>query len=241
MKTGFGDRLKVMGRLTYLAARLVGGRRFYLAPILPLLWSGLSALFLLLGWREESFAPEDAQNGLIGLPLTLLAIGFGVRIVAGDIDRRMLEVSYTVPGGAHRAWLAKLAAAGGILVVTDLLLGLVAFLFFTTFSWWAILAALQPAGFYLALSMTLATFLRSEVTGALVTTPILLLNGLITGFGDEQLRISPFWNPAVIRSMDAAELAAHSVQNRLGFALFTLGLIVMAFARAERREKMLGN
>lgn len=235
------DRVRAWVRLSYLSGRLVAGRRFYLAPLVPLLWCGLSAFFLLVGWRGESFAPEDAQNGLIGLPLTLLAIGFGVRIVAGDIDRRMLEVAYTVPGGAHRSWLAKLAAAAAILIVAALALGLVSYLFFTAFPWWALLAALQPAAFYLALSMALATFLRSEVTGALVTTPILLFNGLITGFGDNQLVISPFWNPAVLHDLDPAELAAKAVQNRLGFLLATAGLVVLAFARAERREKMLGS
>ena len=77
---------------------------------------------------------------------------------------------------------------------------------------------------------------------ALVTTAVLVINGVITGFGDSQIRVSPFWNPAILeqRGTDPTDLLAWTVQNRIGFVLAIAAVIALGFARAERREKMLG-
>ena len=105
------SRLSDAWRLLLLSARMIAGRRFWIAPLLPLLWTAFQLFRLVIGWREEAYTPVDAQNVLIGFPLTVLGIIFGMRIIAGEIDRRTLEIAYTVPGGTHRVWLAKLLAA----------------------------------------------------------------------------------------------------------------------------------
>lgn len=222
-----------------LAAVAVAGHRFWLLPLLPLAWLLALAAATLLELDMEPFEPEDAQGYLIGLPVTVLAVFFGVRIIAGEIDQRSLEIAYTVPGGCERLWWAKLAGAVLMLMLAEALLAVVVALFFTDFPVLALYGVLQAAVFYLVLAMGMATLFRSEVAGAAATAALLVLNGLITGFGDEQLRISPFWNHLAVRSSDPAEVLAWTVQNRIGFALLIAGVVALAFMRANRRERML--
>lgn len=226
--------------LLRLAAFQLAGRRFWLLPLVPLVWHALQAILLLTGGRTESFAPAAAQNTLIGLPATVLALFLGVRVIAGEIDARSLEIAYTVPGGAHRVWLAKLFAAFLLIVATVLLLAGMTFLFFTPFPPAATYGALQGATFYLVVAMGLATLTRSEVAGAMTAVALLAFNGLLTGFGDNQLRISPFWNPLAVDRAEPSQLFAWTLQNRIGVLLALVALAALAFSRAERRETMLG-
>lgn len=229
-----------MIQLLRLAAVLLAGRRFWLLPLLPLLWIGFQAALLLFGTRE-GFEPEAAQNTLIGLPVVVLAVFLGGRIIAGELDQRSLEIAYTVPGGAHRVWLTKLLAAMSLLIASLLVMALVTWIFFTSFPpLTALYGALQAVAFYLALSMGLSTLFRSEVAGAMTTAAILGLNGLITGFGDNPLRISPFFNPLGLPDTDPERLLALLVQNRIGIVLAIAAIVAMTFGRAERRETMLG-
>jgi len=233
--TALGDT----ARLVQLSAGLVAGKRFWVLPLLVLFWSLYWAIALFAGWRPQDFSANDVQGLLIGFPLTILGVGLGIRVVATDIDRRMLEIAYTVPGGAQRIWLARLAAAVAILLVAEALLAVVTFVVFTEYPPQALYGALQPAIVYLVLSMALSTLFKSEATGGLATVAVLVLNGLVTGFGSVQLRISPFWNPLELDQTDAADVLAWTVQNRVGFALVVVAITVLAFARAENREKML--
>ncbi len=238
--TPLRTRLANTLRLVRLSARLVAGRRFWIAPLLPTLWLAFQAVRLVAGWREESFEAEHAQNLLIGLPLTVLGIGFGVRIIAGEIDRRTLEIAYTVPGGCHRVWLAKLAASTVLLAFAEALLAILAFVFFTDFPLSVLYGSLQGAVCYMVLAMALAALFRSEITGAMATAAVLGLNGLLTGFGAHQQTMSPFYNPLADGGAKAGQLLAAIVQNRIGFALVIAAITALAFARAERREKLLG-
>ena len=88
--------------------------------------------------------------------------------------------------------------------------------------------------------MGMATLFRNETAGALGVAAILGLNGLISGFGENQVRISPFWNPAAIESQDPTELFAWTLQNRIGIVLAMAAILGLAFVRANRRERMLG-
>jgi ABC-type transport system involved in multi-copper enzyme maturation permease subunit len=194
---------------------------------------------LAVGWRQEAFGEVDAQNLLIAFPLTLIAIGLGVRVIAGEIDRRTLEIAYTVPGGAPRVWLFKLLACAALLLATAALLALVTYLFFTAFPLGALYGAMQAALVYLLLAMGLSTLFRSEATGALVAAVVLVLNGLFTGFGQAQIRFSPFFNPVALPRASAEDLLAWTVQNRIGMVLLAAAIVALAFARAERRETML--
>ena len=99
---------------------------------------------------------------------------------------------------------------------------------------------MQAAIFYLVLSMGLATLFRSEAAGAMAVAAVLGFNGLISGFGEQQVRISPFWNPYADPDADAIELFAWTLQNRVGIALAVAAILALAFMRANRRERMLG-
>lgn len=231
------DRLAAWSRLVHLSARLVAGRRYWIAALPPLLWPAFLAILLLAGTFEQPPTAASAQNLLIGLPLTVLAIGLGVRIIAGEMDRRTLEIAYTVPGGCHRVWLAKLAAVLLILLVAEALLALVAFTFFVSYPFTALYGALQAAVVYLVIAMALAALWRSEVTGTMATVALLILNSLVTG--DNQARISPFWNPLALDNANPADLLAWTIQNRIGFLLVIAAIVVLAFTRAEHRERLL--
>lgn len=232
------ERVRDALELVPHALRLLAGRRYWLALVLPLAWPAFQAMRLLLGWQERSFLPENVQFQLIGLPLTALAIALGVRIVAVEIEQRTLEVTYTVPGGARRVWLAKLAGALVLLVGAEALLALTTAIAFTSVPLVALHGALQGAVFYLVLAMALGTVTRGELTGALATGALLFGNLLFTGFGQVQLRASPLFNPLALRDAPA-DLLAWTVQNRLGVALATLALLALTIARAERRERLL--
>jgi ABC-type transport system involved in multi-copper enzyme maturation permease subunit len=227
--------------LLRLALLVVAGRRFWLLPFLPLLWLLFQAGVLIIG-AEEGFTPASAQVALVGLPLTLLAVFLGLRIIAGEIDGRSLEIAYTVPGGCERVWWAKLLASTLVLLASETLLVAGTYIFFTPMPWSALYGALQPALFYLVLAMGMATLFRSEVAGAMGVAAILGLDLLISGFGTNPVRISPFWNPAVAidQADDAAQFLAWNLQNRIGILLAMAAILGLAFMRANRRERMLG-
>lgn len=225
-------------QLIHSTLRVVGGRRYWLLPLLPLLWLVFQGVIEYL--EDGQLLNEmDAQGTLIGLPLTVLAIFFGIGVIAGEIADRSLEIAYTVPGGCERVWRAKLACAFALLIVAEGLLALATFLFFTPFPPLALYGALQAATFYLVLATAFAALFRSESAGAIATATVLAINGVLTGFGDNQIRISPFWNPAAIPDADPTELFAWTLQNRLGFILAIIAILALGFMRANRRERML--
>ncbi len=236
--TKIRDRLRVV----WLSARLLAGRRFWILALVPLAWLGFQALLFVMpegSGRQESFEPAAAQGTLIGLPMAVLAIFLGARVIAGEAGAR-LEIAYTVPGGSQRVWAAKLAGAWGILVAAAVFLALAVYAFFTPYPPLATLyGALQAATFYLVLAMGLAALFKSEVTGAMTATGLLVLNGVLSGFGGVQHRFSPFWNSTALGDTEPSQLLAWAVQNRIGFLLAIAALTALAFSRAERREKML--
>jgi len=223
--------------LLRLSARALAGRRFWIWPLVPLIWPALQATFLLLGWRQTDFGPVQAQNVLIGTPLMILGVIFGVQVIAGEVDRRTLEIAYTVPGGTQRVWLYKLVAGFLLLLPAEALLAAATFFFFTAFPATALYGALQGAVFYMALAMALSALTRSEAAGALLTVLVISLGGTILA----STRLNPFWNPEVFDSAEPAELLAWTVQNRIGMLLAIAAVTVLAFARADQRERMLSN
>ena len=215
------------------------GRRFWLLPFLPLVWLGFQAILLLTGARAESFEAAAAQNTLIGLPMTVLAVFLGVRVIAGELDARSLEIAYTVPGGTHRLWLIKLVAAWLMVLSAGAMLAFSTFVFFTPYPLGALYGAIQASTFYLVVAMGFGALTRSEVGGAMACAALLGFNGVLTGFGENPLRASPFWNPSALTQADANELFAWTLQNRIGIALALVAVLALAFGRADRREKML--
>lgn len=233
------DRLVDGVLLVKLALRWQLGRRMWLAPVLALGWPAFHALSLLFGWRDGRFAAADVQNYLIGLPLNVLAIGLGVGIIAGEIEQRTLEVTYTVPGGARRVWVAKLFAAALPVLAAGVLLAVVTAMFFTSYPLLALYGAVQGAAFYLVLAMGLGALLKSEITAALVAAMVFFLNGLLGGFGEVQRRWSPLFNPLGLGDTNSADVLAWTIQNRIGIALLIFALVALSCVRAERREQLL--
>jgi hypothetical protein len=232
-------RIRNFLSLARLALRLQLGRRFWIAPLLTLAWPAWQAVRLLIGWRGRSFEAVDAQNTLIGIPLIVIAIGIGVRVIAGEVEQRTLEVTYTVPGGARRVWIAKLVSAALPILIAEVMLAAVTVAFFTSYPLAALYGALQGAAFYLVAAMGLGALFRSEITAALVTSLLFAFNGFATGFGELSTRWSPLFNPLAARGANPVDVFAWTVQNRLGVALLVLALIALACARAERREQLL--
>jgi hypothetical protein len=220
-------------RWLHLAAIQLAGRRFWLLPLLVLVWPVLQVLFFAMGWRRGAFEASAAQSYLIGAPLAVAAVFLGVRVIAGELERRTVELAYTVPAG--RVWAGRLAAAWIILLITEVPLAVVTRVAFTPFPLSALYGALQAASFYLALSTALAALMRSQVTGAMASLALLALNGLFAAFLG---RFSPFWNPFATEAA-GSQLLAWSVQNRVGFLVGTAALVGLAFYRAADREAML--
>ncbi len=232
-----GERLRDFGRLLLLSARMLAGRRFWIAALFPLIWTAYAVFQLLVGWKPDDYVPVDAQNFLLGFPLTVLGIGLGVRVIAGEIDRRTLEIAYTVPGGAQRVWTAKLLAAFLLLLAAEVPLAGAVYLFCTGFGPGALYGALQGAVFYMVLSMAFSALFKSEAAGALATVAVLVVNFFFQG---NDPRISPFWNPLKLADADPSEVLAWTTQNRIGAVLAIAALVALAFGRAEDRERLLG-
>lgn len=214
------------------------GRRFWLLPLLPLAWLVFLQLDL---FSFFNMSPEAVQGLVLGVPMALLGIFLGIRVIAGEIDDRSLELAYTVPGGSERLWRIKLIAAVTMLLVMEATLALVTVTWITGFPLGALYGAFQAGCFYLVLSLSLATLFRSQIGGGVFTVILLGINGVLTGFGNAQLRGSPFFNPYVIVGADSADLLAWTVQNRIGMLLLMAGILSLAFMRANRRERMLSS
>jgi peptidoglycan/LPS O-acetylase OafA/YrhL len=89
--------------------------------------------------------------------------------------------------------------------------------------------------------MAFAALFRNEITGAMVAVALFVLNILFAGFGNNQMRISPMFNPLAIRDGDATQVFAWTLQNRILFVLLIAAITLLTFSRVERREKMLGD
>lgn len=224
--------------LLRLVLVMMAGRRYWLLPLLPLAWLVFLQLEL---FSFFNVSPEAVQGLVLGVPMSLLGIFLGIRVIAGEIDDRSLELAYTVPGGSERLWRIKLIAAVTMLLVMEATLALVTVTLITEFPLGALYGAFQAACFYLVLSLSLATLFRSQIGGGVFTVILLGINGALTGFGNVQLRGSPFFNPYVIVGADSADVLAWTVQNRVGMLLLMAGILSLAFMRANRRERMLSS
>lgn len=224
--------------LLRLVLVMMAGRRYWLLPLLPLAWLVFLQLEL---FSFFNVSPEAVQGLVLGVPMSLLGIFLGIRVIAGEIEDRSLELAYTVPGGSERLWRIKLIAAVTMLLVMEATLALVTVTLITAFPLGALYGAFQAACFYLVLSLSLATLFRSQIGGGVFTVILLGINGALTGFGNGQLRGSPFFNPYVIVGADSADVLAWTVQNRVGMLLLMAGILSLAFMRANRRERMLSS
>lgn len=217
--------------------RLLAGRWALVLVPLPVALPLLLALIAAFTPSEMNLTEEAVPSLLIGLPVSVLAIFLGVRVVAGELDAGTLELAYTVPGGTWRVWVPKLIAAAGMLLASVLILAAFVFVFLTGFPLEALYAAYQGAIFHLVVAMSLAALFRGEITGALGSAVVLFFSFIF-----QEFRISPFWSRLLPDgTLQPEELLARAVQNRIGFALVIGIIVALAFSRADRREKMLGS
>ncbi|KPL17431.1 MAG: hypothetical protein AMS26_00990 [Bacteroides sp. SM23_62] len=238
MKNRLIERIIDYLRLTQLSIQLIAGRRFYITVLLPLFWPAFQAFRLLMGWRETKIEAINVQT-LIGLPLVIYAIFLGIRIIASEVDRRTLEVAYTVPGGSHRIWLAKMTASFCLLLFSEVLMAIFTLVLFTSFPFVSFYGALQAAVFYMVVGMAFSAFFRSEISGAMATSLLLTINIIISNFGN-RMRLSPFFNPLAFDS-NITDVTAYTIQNRILFIIVISAITLLTFSRVERREKMLGD
>ncbi len=221
---------------------LMAGSRWWLLPLLPLVWPVLLRILFL--FNGESIEPEAVQGAVIGIPLAALAIFLGIRVIAGEIDDGSLEVSYTVPGGIEKLWFAKLGASLAILIVAEALLAVAALVLFHPYPPGVLYGALQAATFYLVLSTAFGALFRGEAAAAMATGIVLAFNGMISDMGENQIVISPFYNPYALAAdpktiLSSGEILARTLQNRIGIVIVMTGILALAFMRANRRERML--
>lgn len=221
------------------AAIANAGHRFWLIPILvPIIWLGPQSFFLAMGWTQP-VQPSGIQVRMMGFPLACIGIYLGLRIIAGEINARTLEIVYTVPGGAEKVWFIKLLAAVMILIPTQIVIAVYSWFMFTSFPLESMYGALQIGIFYLVLSLGFSTLFRSEVAGAIVAVFGLGLNVVVTGFGQTQHVWTPFFNPYAIDNESFRTVLAMTLQNRIGMALVILMIASLAFLRGNRRERLL--
>jgi ABC-type transport system involved in multi-copper enzyme maturation permease subunit len=230
------DNIKRYFLIMSYSARLVAGRKFWIIIFLPLLWLAVRAIFILFVPGEAKLEPVNAHY-LMSIPLSVVAIGLGVRLIAGEIDSRTLEIAYTVPGGCHRVWLAKIATSVSILLASEVLLTLFTMIFFTSVTPGTFYGVLQGAVFYLVMGMAFSTFFRSEITGAMATVALFAFN-LLIGAGT---RLSPFFNPLALDNAEKSQMVSFTIQNRIFFLIFIAVVTLLTFSRVERREKTLGD
>ena len=220
-----------------LAAVSLAGKRFWVIPF-------LAPVYLLARWGLDYFSlneisVSDIQGDILAVPMVIVAMVLGLRIIAGEISGRTLEIIYTVPGGCERVWWSKIIAAILILIPLEIFLAVGAWFIFEPFPLLMLYGALQTAVFYLVAAMGLAALFRSEVGGGIAIFALLAFNGLITGLGDNQLVVSPFFNTYAIDEIEYEELISDTLQNRIGYILLDMAIIALAFMRSNRREKLL--
>ena len=226
--------------LVRLAAVANAGHRFWLFPIVvPIVWLGFHYALEEFEFMNP-IVMADAQTRMMGLPLAIIGIFLGLRIIAGEINARSIEIVYTVPGGAEKVWWIKFFAAILILIPTEILLALGTWFVFTEFAFEALYGALQSGVFFIVIAMGFSTLFRSEVGGAIASVALLAFFGLASNFGGNQARWSPFFNPYAIPNEDFSTLLAWTIQNRIAMFLLMIGILSLAFMRGNRRERLLG-
>ncbi|MCY4655737.1 MAG: hypothetical protein OXC80_02870 [Gammaproteobacteria bacterium] len=181
----------------------------------------------------------DIQGDILAVPMVLIGMVLGIRLIAGEISGRTLEIIYTVPGGCERVWWSKLIAAVLILLPLEVMLAVGAWFIFEPFPILMLLGAMQTAIFYLLVAMGFAALFRSEVGGGIAVFALLMFNGLITGFGENQIVVSPFFNPWMLEDAEFDEVVASTVQNKVGYLFLDFAILALTFMRSNRREKLL--
>lgn len=233
----FFDKVRANLEMYRLAATSLAGKRFWLILFIAPVY--LFCRWVLHYFRFNEIQYTDIQGDILAVPMVLIGIVLGLRLIAGEISGRTLEIIYTVPGGCERVWFSKIIAAILILIPLEMILAVGAWFIFEPFPLFMLYFALQTALFYLFVAMGFAVLFRSEVGGGIAVFGLLMFNALVSGFGENQLRFSPFFNPWMIDDIEFEQLVARIFQNIIAFLLLNIIIVLLTFMRSNRREKLL--
>lgn len=223
--------INLYASMLLLSLRQHLGRRFYLIPWLVSVWPIYHAVRMLESGQVR-FYPADAQNELIGLPIYLLAIGMGIRIIANEVEQHTLEVAYTIPGGAVKIWAWKIVSSLFIIVCALLLLAGITWTLFTPFPLGVLYRVLQGATFFLVFAMAAGALLKSELAAAVVSVTLLFI--LYPRFYG--LRWSPIFDPLHADIFGDHLVGLWLLQNHVWVFLLSLLIVLYAFVKVEQRE-----
>lgn len=221
-------------RMLALSLRQHLGRRFYFIPWFVLVWPCYHAIKA-LGSGPIPYSPADAQNELIGLPIYFLSIGLGVRIVASEVEKRTLEVAYTLPSGAGDIWRWKIISSLVIILWAIALLAVTTWIFFTPYPIDVLYRVMQGALFFLVFSMSAGALLGTELIAALVSGALLLT--LYPQFYG--VRWSPIFDPLFADVYDNTKISFWLFQNYVWVLTITVLIGLYTFFRVEQREHFL--
>ncbi|MEW5251326.1 hypothetical protein [Microbulbifer discodermiae] len=197
-----------------------------------LLWPGMHFLAASL-WMENGYDLRQVQNQLIGFPAYLIAVLLGARLIAREVDKRTLEVAYTLPRGIGFVWWQKMWAASLLLCICTLCLALAAALL-RPYPGWILLQALAGTIFYFILACVLGTWLRSEFSAQLLAFVALGFNLLAS-----QNHWLPLFNPLRLEDVDSHQQWTMMWQN---FTLVTAVVLIcgsLAWLRIQSSENTL--
>ena len=220
--------------LYILCNRLQMGHRFWMLPFAVFIWPLLQASMMFMGWKQGGFELVDVQNRLMGYPLYLMAIGIGVGLIANEVEKRTLEVSFTLPGGAARIWINKLIAASFLIIVAEFILAFCTWIFFTGITSGIIIRVFQGAIFYLVLAMTAGAFFKNSLIAGIVTCFVLFINSYFTNRS-----WSPVFNPLTINNLSTGDLMQLIIRNHFIIVLAIFVMALLTFLRIEQREALL--
>ena len=233
----FLPKLRANLELWRLAATSLAGKRFWLIFLVAPVYLAARWFLHWLGFNEISV--NDIQGDILAVPMVLVGMVLGLRLIAGEISGRTLEIIYTVPGGCERVWWSKIIASILILLPLEIMLAIGAWFIWQPFPLLMLYGAMQAAVFYMLVAMGFAVLFRSEVGGGIAVFALFMFNGLVTGFGNNQIVVSPFFNPWMLEGVEYADVIARTFQNRIGYVFFSLAILALTFMRSNRREKLL--
>jgi hypothetical protein len=228
-------------RLARINLKLLFGRHWWLYLMVLLLWLGWLVVRVVMGWTEEPWQPDEVQNTVLTPPLLLLAVYLGMSAFAFEIDDRTIEGVFTVSGSRYRPWLVRIGTVVAFLVVADLLLAGLTWVFLVDFPVPAVAAnALVPPLLYFALALMFSLLFKGTIPAGLAVTPLLLLNATVLAGALGRTRYNVFFN-YLARPTDIDETLWRimAVQNRL-VLLLVIGLILFYTVRlTDKRERLL--
>lgn len=227
-------------RLAHYNLKLLFGRHWWMYLLGLSLWFGWLVLRVVVGWAEAPWGPADVQNGVLSVPLLILAIYLGMSSFAMEIEERTIEGLFTVSGNRYRPFIVRIATGVAFLMVAAFFLSGLAWTFLTAFPIVVVtLNAMAPVLLYFALALTFSVLFKGAIPAGLTVAPLLALNVVLAG-PTHGTRYNVFFNyldrPV---GADEVEWLIMAVQNRMALVV-AIGLLLFYTVRlTDKRERLL--